>query len=124
MLSVAVAAVVLAAIFVVPTQRVFSMRIQEVARSDDFARISGEVAMSNRGLRAALECADSHYEIVKRAGSPTQNIMPVDAGCETKVSAYDASMIKSQIPVFSLDGQYIYHVEYGGKYYTVLMLPE
>ncbi|AIF82156.1 hypothetical protein NTE_00072 [Candidatus Nitrososphaera evergladensis SR1] len=124
MLSVAVVAIVLAAIFVMPSQRIFSTRIPAVVQSRDYTHISEELIMNNRGLRTALECADSHYEILKRTGSQTQNPISADPSCETKISAYDASMIKSQIPVFSLDGHYLYQVEHEGKYHTILMLPE
>ena len=64
MLSVAVAAVILSGVFVVLSQRIFSQRIPEVTDGGNYASASQELVDGNRGLRAALECADSCYEFL------------------------------------------------------------
>jgi hypothetical protein len=127
LLSIAIVALIVYAVFAMPVVRVFSQRISEhadvmrnAAVRAEFVPIPTELIQKNNGLRVALSCADWHYQILELE---TSLPMPVDPVCETGISIYEANMIKTEIPIFSMDGQYLYQIKFDNKYYWVSIPP-
>jgi hypothetical protein len=125
LLAAIIMALILLAIFVIPTARIVSQRIGEhtetmqnpVSRAE-FIHISSELVQENRGLREALSCADIHHEANLRAPGYA---IPMDPACDMKISWFDFEMIKREIP-HSLDRLTWFKVEYDGKYYWIVHL--
>lgn len=126
LLSVAIIAVTLSTIFVIPTVRIFMGRsgewteaVQNPIRRAEYLPISSKLVQDNAGLREALSCADERYEILVRSkgyGTPTGQV------CDERISMYDADMIKREIQ-YSVYGYSHYRIEYDGKYYFLIIPP-
>lgn len=122
LLTAVIAALILMAIFVIPTARIVSQRIGEHTQTlqnpvtrGEFYHISQRLVEENAGLREALSCAD--ISAAESAGP--SNIS--GRTCDMKISWFDFEMIKREIP-YSVDGSTTFKIEYDGKYYWIVYL--
>ena len=126
LLSAAIIAVTLSAIFVVPTIRINSQRVEDSTqlvedpvKRANFVHISSKLVQDNTGLRQELSCADTRYEFnLKATGGYS---VPAMDGCDDRISFFDAYMIRKEIP-YSSYGYSQFMIEYDGKYYMLIML--
>jgi hypothetical protein len=116
-LSAVIVILIFLAIFVIPTGRIIVSRFPDQS-DNEFIPVSPQFVQSNRGLQAALSCADYHYDILKRAPGYTQ---PTMGGCDMKISWFDFQMIKNEIPPSQYEA-HIYWIEYDEKHYVIVTL--
>ncbi len=93
--------------------------LQNPATRAEYLHVSSKLVHDNWGLRDALSCADTHYEILANSVGYGQ---AVDPACDMKISFFDADKIRREIP-HSVYGYHIFTIEHDGKYYSIVMLP-
>jgi hypothetical protein len=112
-LTIPIIALTLLAVFTIQT---IEISARKVASPDEieFTPVSAQLVHENKGLREAVSCAESRFEILKN--SPGYSI-PVDDVCYVKISWSDFEMIQDTIPLSQLTQRY--DIVYDEKYYLI-----
>jgi hypothetical protein len=112
-LTVTTIALILLAVFIIPT---IEISVRRVAPAGDiaFVSISSQIVQDNKGLQEAISCADNRYEILKN--SPGYS-MPVDDVCYVKISWFDFKMFEDTTQLSQLTHRY--DTIYDEKYYLI-----
>lgn len=126
LLSAAFTTIILSAIFVIPTVRMFTQRmgdstqlVQDPTRRAQFVHVASKLVQENTGLRKELACADSNYDINSNIGGYAIAVSDV---CDNRISFFDAYMIRTEVQYSNYEySQFM--MEYDGKYYMLIIPP-